>query len=212
MRYLLISLTALALFGCDEILNQISDYDGDQTAPDFGTTPTAQLGGSWTVTGDGSLTECDDPLYNIGGYTLSSLVLDVEQAGDGSLQVTNRNDQNGFAFSEAQVRERFVQFTITEGSGGQQVVLAFAGEVDDRENIRGTFSGEGPVGCTNQGNFSVEIVRPAAPDAAAPDATASDAGIQPDTGSATDATSNRDGATTSDSAATDAGDVTGDAQ
>lgn len=143
------------------VLGAGCDYLPEQPDWESGFTPVpgepAQVAGRWTIEGEGSRSDCDDDLYDVDRFRLSSAELRIAQDGDAlSLQEA----VPGFELYEGQVQGDRVEFRTWEATPQGELTFDFDGDVEGTRNIAGSFAGRGPAGCRSSGTFTV-FVEPA---------------------------------------------------
>jgi hypothetical protein len=152
LRYVLPLAAALALFGCEELLNA-----DDASVRDAEVAP-EDVAGRWTITGDGVLRGCDDERLNTESLRIQAVPFEVAQIDD-TLEGRNLPQPPGgsFTFEQAAVNGERVSFTTIEESREASIALAFSGRVDSLGRIAGRFEGIGPGECESVGSFLVTI-------------------------------------------------------
>jgi len=121
------------------------------------------LGGSWTLRGSGSRSGCRDDSYD-GKFTLgTSVALRVVQDDE------NGSDAENIALAQpilfpggsfdlnGSVSGICVDFSSIENGPQGEIVYRFSGTAADMGVIRGSFTGDGPRGCTTSGTFSASV-------------------------------------------------------
>ncbi len=135
--------------GCDLDLDRpdLIDYRSPSCRGDA-----AEVGGTWTITGRGSRSGCDDENLNAPGLTLGSTELSVTQS-DSAL--FSAGPSAGF-FLSGEVEGLCVGFISEETWEDETLTYFFSGEVRDLTTIVGTFEGRGPEDCKTAGSFEIQ--------------------------------------------------------
>lgn len=154
----------LALLVCGACLSAGCDWAGDSDA-DSGAScniagePAAQLGGTWSIEGSGSRTDCDQPGYDSESFELGVAGLDVRQSG-ADLWLASDPSPSGGSFSlSGRVDGACVTFETTERWEGKLRRYSFRGRLSaggwTNTKVRGSFTGSGSDGCEVDGSFSL---------------------------------------------------------
>jgi hypothetical protein len=132
---------------------------GDPFTPSGCSDDDATVGGSWVITGSGTRSHCRDAIYD-GSFSLRSTEsIPVEQEA-GVLRLANPNELPDVDLSLAgTVSGCAVSLEIKERFEAGSLVYTFQGQLTELGDVSGSFTGEGPSGCTSKGTFRVAITR-----------------------------------------------------
>jgi hypothetical protein len=137
---------------CDPIEGEAVSYCEDN--------PLASVAGQWELMGSGSRSGCSEERFNTKKFTLTSLPFDVAQVSTGtgldSLELASDVGDN-FDLKDTLVEGTCVSFTTVENSPQGTLQYRWTGTVQYGGDVRGTFSGSGPSGCTSSGDFTLVI-------------------------------------------------------
>ncbi len=150
-KALTLAIVALAFAGCvpiegfDDLIEDCQVSEG-----------TAQLAGTWKITGQGSRTGCLDERFNAEKLIINSKGLSISQQGN---LLTLSSPLDNFTLSDGNVTGTCVNFNTVELADDPAFNLLFSwdGNVRDDGVITGSFRGEGPSGCESTGTFSITV-------------------------------------------------------
>lgn len=117
------------------------------------------VSGSWTLSGEGTWSDCDNGVEDDAPFEISSTTLTFAQTdedGDGENErLALDEDYEGFSLENGRVMGTCVEFTTVEQDGGTQISFDFSGSYTSHGVINGTFEGEGPGRCNSSGDFEL---------------------------------------------------------
>ncbi len=139
--------------GCidpEDLTDAFDDFD----SPCSGATES--VSGRWVISGKGERTGCDREEHN-GRISFEANPITVSQSGDTLAGSAAPGPATAFSF-QGDVSGSCVDFQTEEkGPDGTQN-FSFTGEYDGgRDEIKGSFTGAGPRGCQDHGNFTVSF-------------------------------------------------------
>ena len=155
---LLSGLLAFAVWACDlsSDPSEGSPYDPCSTS----TGDDVQAGGTWTLTGNGTRSGCEDDKYDADNFRLTAQPLKVTQ-NDTSLQLDTSGSPKlaSFQLQNAYVNGKCVKFTTLESGSQGTIKYVFDGTMSSSGSnaVYGTFTGTGPTGCSAEGSFTLQI-------------------------------------------------------
>lgn len=117
---------------------------------------TADVGGSWKITGTGERFGCSDETFNTSFFELRSDPLVITQTG-GVLELDPGTPPT-FVFTDGTVMGRCVGFRTAEGTELGTLEFIWNGVVsEDGSFLAGQFTGQGPGPCEARGNFRINL-------------------------------------------------------
>lgn len=141
----------LTATGCVPIEDLLEDED-----PCLRELGTAQVGGTWRITGQGSRSACTEERFNADEMDIRSIPLEIKQEGE---VLTLAGNIDGFTFSNGKVDGSCVSFTTVEEARTpvNNLVFRWSGTVREDGLIVGSFDGEGPQSCVASGSFNIDV-------------------------------------------------------
>jgi hypothetical protein len=119
----------------------------------------AQVQGSWSLSGTGEWSGCDNGVDDGESFELFTGALTVEQhePTTGETDTLSLSGQSADVEFSGTVRGECVNFETTEQSGGESTSFVFVGLYTSSGTIEGDFTGTGPGSCESSGDFEVRV-------------------------------------------------------
>lgn len=113
------------------------------------------LTGTWTISGEGTRSNCRDEFLNTDRLSLGSIGLLLEHDITSNKLTLGPGLPETFTLRAGNVDGRCVDFTTQEQVGAQIIEYRWEGESASADRIKGEFTGLGPVGCSATGIFEM---------------------------------------------------------